>query len=43
MKERFAFRLDKNLKEQLKKEAKERDMTLTAYIKLIIAERKKTK
>lgn len=41
MKERIMFRLDKILKEQLKKEAKERDMTLTAYIKSIIAERKK--
>jgi predicted DNA-binding protein len=37
--ENIIFRINKELKDQLKKEAKERGLTLAAYIKSIIAER----
>ncbi len=33
--------IDDELKEELKKEAKERGLTLTSYIRLILFERKK--
>lgn len=35
------FKIDVKIKEQLRAEAKERGLTLSAYIKSIIAERKK--
>jgi len=41
MTENIMFWVSKELKEQLKNEAKERGLTLSAYIKSIIAERKK--
>jgi hypothetical protein len=41
MKDRIIFKLSTELKEQLKQEARERELTLSAYIKAIIAERKK--
>lgn len=37
----IVFRVSSEFKKQLEKEAKERDMTLSAYIKSIIAERDK--
>ena len=41
MKDTIIFKVSCELKEQLQKEAKERNMTLSSYIKSIIAERKK--
>ena len=41
MKDTIIFKVSYELKEQLQKEAKERDMSLSSYIKSIIAERKK--
>ena len=41
MKDTIIFKVSYELKEQLQKEAKERNMTLSSYIKAIIAERKK--
>ena len=41
MTENIMFMISKDLKEQLKKEARERGLTLSGYIKAIIAERKK--
>ena len=41
MKDTIIFKTSYELKEQLQKEAKERNMTLSSYIKSIIAERKK--
>ena len=41
MKENIMFFVSKELKEQLKKEAKERGLTLSGYIKSILAERNK--
>jgi predicted DNA-binding protein len=41
MNDHIIFKLSTELKEQLKQEAKERELTLSAYIKAIIAERKK--
>lgn len=41
MTENIMFMVSKELKEQLKNEAKERGLTLSGYIKAIIAERKK--
>lgn len=41
MKDTIIFRVSYEFKEQLQKEAKERNMTLSSYIKSIIAERKK--
>lgn len=41
MKENIMFFVSKELKEQLKKEAQERGLTLSGYIKAILAERKK--
>ena len=41
MTENIMFMVSKELKEQLKKEARERGLTLSGYIKAIIAERKK--
>ena len=41
MDENIIFMVSKELKEQLKNEAKERGLTLSAYIKSILAERKK--
>lgn len=35
------FRISSDLKKQLQEEAKKRDLSLTAYIKSIIAERDK--
>lgn len=37
----ITFKLSEELKNQLQKEAKEKDLTLSAYLKSIIAERKK--
>lgn len=41
MKDTIIFKTSYELKEQLQKEAKERNMTLSSYIKSIIAERNK--
>ena len=41
MEENIIFMVSKELKEQLKNEAKQRGLTLSAYIKSILAERKK--
>ena len=41
MKDTIIFKVSYELIEQLQKEAKERNMTLSSYIKSIIAERKK--
>jgi predicted DNA-binding protein len=41
MTENIMFMVSKELKEQLKNEAKERGLTLSGYIKAIIAARKK--
>ena len=41
MKDTIIFKISNELKEQLQKEAKERNITLSAYLKSIIAERKK--
>lgn len=41
MTENIMFMVSKELKEQLKKEARERGLTLSGYIKAIIAERNK--
>lgn len=41
MTEKIMFRISKEFKEQLQKEAKERDLSLTAYIKSILNERSK--
>lgn len=41
MKENIMFWISKELKEKLKKEAHERGLTLSGYIKGIIAERNK--
>lgn len=41
MTENIMFMISKELKEQLKKEARERGLTLSGYIKAIIAERNK--
>lgn len=41
MTENIMFWVSKELKNQLKKEAQERGLTLSGYIKAIIAERKK--
>ena len=41
MTENIMFMVSKELKEQLKQEARERGLTLSGYIKAIIAERKK--
>lgn len=41
MKELIAFKVTKGLKETLKTEAKNLNLTLSGYIKLIISERKK--
>ena len=41
MKDTIIFKTSYELKEQLQKEAKERNMTLSSYIKAIIAERNK--
>lgn len=35
------FKVSKELKTQLKKEAKERNLTLSSYLKFIISKRKK--
>ena len=40
MKDTIIFKVSYELKEQLQNEAKERNMTLSSYIKAIIAERK---
>lgn len=40
MKDTIIFKVSCELKEQLQKEAKERDMSLSSYLKSIIAERK---
>ena len=39
MKDTIIFKVSYELKEQLQKEAKERDMSLSSYIKSIIAEK----
>lgn len=39
--ENIIFKINTELKQQLKKEAKERGLTLSSYIKSIIAERKR--
>lgn len=41
MKDTIIFKLSYELKKQLQNEAKERNITLSAYLKSIIAERKK--
>lgn len=41
MTENIMFMVSKELKEQLKKEAREKGLTLSGYIKAILAERKK--
>lgn len=41
MTENIMFMVSKELKEQLRKEAQDRGLTLSGYIKAIIAERKK--
>ncbi len=41
MKDTIIFKISYELKTQLQKEAKERNLTLSSYIKAIIAERKK--
>ena len=41
MKDTIIFKTSYELKEQLQKEAKERNMTLSSYIKAIIAKKKK--
>ena len=41
MKDTIIFKVSYELKEQLQKEAKERNMTLSSYIKAIITERNK--
>ncbi len=41
MKDTIIFKISYELKAQLQKEAKERNLTLSSYIKAIIAERKK--
>lgn len=41
MKENIMFFVTKELKEQLQKEARERGLTLSGYIKAILAERNK--
>ena len=41
MKEVINIRISKELKEKLKKEAREKGLTLSGYIKFILAERNK--
>lgn len=41
MKDTIIFKVSCELKKQLQKEAKERDMSLSSYLKSIIAERNK--
>ena len=41
MENRIQIRISAELKEQLKKEAKEKGLTLSGYIKMIFAERNK--
>lgn len=41
MQDRITFKLSVELKKQLKQEAREKGLTLSAYIKSIVAERKK--
>ena len=41
MKEVINIRISKELKEKLKKEAEEKGLTLSGYIKFILAERNK--
>lgn len=41
MSEHIIFKVDKDFKETLKKEAREKGLTLSGYIKAIISERKK--
>lgn len=41
MKDTIIFKISCELKKQLQNEAKERNITLSAYLKSIIAERKK--
>jgi len=41
MEDNIIFKISTELKEQLKSEARERGLTLSGYIKAIIAERKK--
>lgn len=41
MKDTIIIKINYELKEQLRKEAKQRDMTLSSYLKSIIAERNK--
>ena len=41
MNDTIIFRISKEFKEQLVKEAKEKDLTLTAYIKSILSGRSK--
>lgn len=41
MQDRITFKLSVELKTQLKQEAHEKGLTLSAYVKSIIAERKK--
>ena len=39
--DKICLALDKKLKEQLKKEAKEKGVSLSGYIRLLLAERNK--
>ena len=41
MKDTIIFKVSPELKKQLKKEAKEKGLTLSGYLKIIIFERKK--
>ena len=41
MEDNIIFKISTELKEQLKREAREKGLTLSGYIKAIIAERKK--
>lgn len=41
MKETIIFKVSCDLKEQLQSEAKKRDMTLSAYLKMIISKRER--
>ena len=41
MKETIILKISKEFKEQLEKEAQEKNITLSAYIRLLLSERKK--